>query len=61
MFAAQGTAQGLETIRVVAVLSAVMLVLFWRTAIKLVIMVLATVVIALLGVGAFVLFERMHL
>jgi hypothetical protein len=61
MFAAEDTAQNLEAVKVVVVLSAAVLVLFWRTAIKLVIMVLATAVFVLLGVGAVVLFESMHL
>jgi hypothetical protein len=61
MFAAEETVPNLEVVKVVVVLSAAVLVMFWRTAIKLVIMVLATAVITLLGVGAIVLFESMHL
>jgi hypothetical protein len=61
MFAAEETTQNLEAVRVAVVLSAAILVLFWRTAIKIVIMVLATAVIALLGIGAVVLYESVHL
>ena len=60
MFAVQGTAQHLESVRVGALLAAAALVVFWRTVIRLVLMGLAVLVIALLGFGAFVLFASMH-
>ena len=60
MLAAQGAVQNLETIRVMAVISALALVLLWRVVIKLLIVILATAVIALIGAGAFVLIESLH-
>lgn len=63
MFAAQGTvhaAHSLETMRIAVVLSAAALILFWRTAIKLMLIALAAVVITLLGAGVFAFFENVH-
>ncbi len=55
MSAAQGATQHMESIKVIAVLAAVALVVFWRTAIKLTIIAVAAALIALLGFGTYVL------
>lgn len=60
MFAAQATSQNLESIRAVTLLLATGLVIFWRAVIKLMIMVVAITVIALLGTGVFVLLQGLH-
>jgi hypothetical protein len=60
MITAQGTAQNLETIRVLAVLSAAVAVLFWRTVVKLMIIATVGMVVALMAAGAFVLLESVH-
>jgi hypothetical protein len=60
MFAAQGTAHNLNSIGVLIVLVATMLVVFWRTMIKLMIMMLAITGITLLSLGAIVLTQSMQ-
>jgi hypothetical protein len=61
MFTAQATAQNLDTIRVLAMLSAAVVVVFWRAVIKIVIMVVAVVLVSLIAAGAFVFLENAHL
>jgi hypothetical protein len=60
MFAAQEAAHSAESVKVVAVLAAAALVAYWRIAIKLMIMILATILLAILGFGAFAIFEAIH-
>ena len=60
MFAAQDAAHSTEAVKVLAVLAAVALVAYWRVAIKLMIMIVATILLAILGFGAFVIFEAIH-
>ncbi len=60
MFAAQAASQNLESIQAVTLLLAAGLVIFWRAVIKLMIMVVAITVIALLGAGVFVLLQALH-
>jgi len=60
MFAAQDAAHSTESVKVIAVLAAAALVAYWRIAIKLMIMILATILLAMLGFGAFVIFEAIH-
>ncbi|GEM_PF-1686302 len=59
MFAVQRTTQDLESVRTAILLLAVALVIFWRAAIKFVIMILAIAVVILLGSGVFVLLQSM--
>ncbi len=61
MFAAvQGPAQDLESIRILAMLTAAVLVLLWRAVIKFVIFALVILVVSLLVAGAFVFLEGIH-
>ncbi len=60
MFVAQGTAQNLETIRVLAVLSATAAVLFWRAVLKFAIIAIAAVLISLMAAGALVFLASIH-
>jgi hypothetical protein len=60
MFAAQDEAHSTESVRVLTVLAAVALVAYWRIAIKLMIMIVATILLAILGFGGFVVFEAIH-
>jgi hypothetical protein len=60
MHAAASAAQNLDTIKVFAVLSAIVLVRFWREVVKLAIVTLATAVAVLLGVGAYTLLAELH-
>jgi hypothetical protein len=60
MHAAASAAQNLDAIKVFAVLSAIILVKFWREVVKLAIVALATAVVVLLGVGAFTLLGGVH-
>ena len=60
MFAAHGTAQAGDSIAVVIVLLATMLVVFWRAVIRLVITILATGIIVVLSYGVITISESMH-
>jgi hypothetical protein len=60
MLAAQSTAQSLEAVKLIAVLSACIMVMFWREVIKLAIVAIVTAALVLLAVGAFTLLESMH-
>ncbi len=61
MFAAvQGPAQDLESIRILAMLTAAVLVLFWRQVLKFVIIALVMLVVSLLVAGAFVFLDGIH-
>jgi hypothetical protein len=60
MFAAQDAVHSTESVKVLAVLAAVALVAYWRIAIKLMIMIVATILLAILGFGGFVIFEAIR-
>jgi hypothetical protein len=60
MFAAKGTHQDIATARAVIVLAAIVLVVYWRSVLRLVIMIVVIAAIALLGAGAFELFQGIH-
>jgi hypothetical protein len=57
MFATQATAQEVEQVKTAFVLIAIVIVVFWRLAIR----ALLVIALAALGIGAFVLFQGMHL
>jgi hypothetical protein len=60
MLATQGSAHDLGGIAVVVVLIATMLVVFWRTVVKVALALFAIAVIAIVGFGAVVLWQAMH-
>jgi len=60
MFIAKGTNQDLASVRVAILLGAVALVVYWRHALRLLIMILAIAAITLLGAGAFELLQSTH-
>jgi hypothetical protein len=56
MFATQATAQELEHVKAALVLGAVVIVVFWRLAIR----VLLVIILIALGAGVFALLHGMH-
>jgi hypothetical protein len=56
----QAAAQNAEGIRVLVVLAAIAIVAFWRTAIRLVLILVVTAIIAAIGYGAFAIYQAMH-
>lgn len=56
----QAAAQNAEGIRVLVLLGAITIVAFWRTAIRLVLILVITAIIAAIGYGAIVLYQNMH-
>lgn len=61
MLAVKGTTpQNIESGRVLVILIAIALVIYWRTALKAIIMILAVALIAALGSGAVALLQGMH-
>jgi hypothetical protein len=56
MLSLEGTAQNLETIKDLAIMSIVILVLFWRPLFKLMILAVIATVIVMIVVGAITLF-----
>lgn len=61
MPAAQGAAHSLESVALAIALAATILVAYWRTVIKFVIMLFAVLVIAVVGAAAFTFIEVVHL
>jgi hypothetical protein len=60
MLTAQETTQNLQNVWVLAVLLATGVVLFWRTAIKLMIITAAVLLVTLMAAGAFTILETVH-
>lgn len=60
MLAAQSAAQDLGSIQLLLAIAVVLIVLFWRVALKMVIMVLAIVMIVLITSGVAVLLQEFH-
>jgi len=56
MFASHATAQEIEHARVILVLIAAAIVVFWRVALR----VLLAVIVIAVGAGAFLLLQSMH-
>jgi hypothetical protein len=60
MITAQGAAQNLEAIRLLAMLSAAVVIMFWRAVIKFMIIAIAMVLVSLVAAGALVFLEGIH-
>ncbi len=60
MFATQGTAQQIENARVVIALVAVVLVVFWRVALRVLLAIIAVAIAITVATGAIVLLQGMH-
>jgi hypothetical protein len=60
MFAAKGPHQDIATVRIAILVGAIALVVYWRLALRLLIMILAIAAITLLGAGAFELLQATH-
>jgi hypothetical protein len=56
----QAAAQNAEGIRVLVLLAAIAVVAFWRTAIRLVLILVVTAIIAAIGYGAIAIYQNMH-
>jgi hypothetical protein len=56
----QAAAQNAEGIRVLVLLGAVAIIAFWRTAIRLVLILVVTAVIAAISYGAIEIYQSMH-
>jgi hypothetical protein len=56
----QAAAQNAEGIRVLVLLAAVAIIAFWRTAIRLVLILVVTAIIAAIGFGAIEIYQSMH-
>ena len=56
----QAAIQNAEGIRVLVVLAAVAIIAFWRTAIRLVLILVVTAIIAAIGFGAIEIYQSMH-
>jgi hypothetical protein len=60
MHAVHGTGENLASVRVLVIASASFVILYWRTAIKVVIVVLVTTIVVLIGIGAVALVDGVH-
>jgi len=56
----QAAAQNAEGIRILVVLAAVAIIAFWRTAIRLVLILVVTGIIAAIGFGAIEIYQSVH-
>jgi Tfp pilus assembly protein PilO len=56
----QAAAQNAEGIRVLVLLAAIAIVAFWRTAIRLVFILVVTAIIVAIGYGAIAIYQTMH-
>ena len=56
----QAAASSAEGIRILVLLGAVAIVAFWRTAIKLVLILVFTAIIVAIGYGAIAIYQNMH-
>ena len=56
----QAAAQNAEGIRILVLLAAIAIVVFWRTVIRLVVILVGTVLIAAIGFGAIAIYQNMH-
>jgi len=56
----QAAAQNAEGIRVLVLLVAVAIIAFWRTAIRLVLILVVTAIIVAIGFGAIEIYQSMH-
>lgn len=56
----QAAASSAEGIRVLVLLGAIAIVAFWRTAIRLVLILVGTAIIVAIGYGAIAIYQIMH-
>jgi hypothetical protein len=56
----QAAAQSAEAIRVLILLAAIAAAVFWRTMIRLVLMLVVAAIIAGIGYGAIAIYQHMH-
>jgi hypothetical protein len=56
----QAAAQNAEGIKILVLLAAVAIIAFWRTAIRLVLILVVTTIIAAIGFGAIEIYQTMH-
>ncbi|HUB40217.1 MAG TPA: hypothetical protein VMA72_15305 [Streptosporangiaceae bacterium] len=56
----QAAAQNAEGIRILVLLGAIAIIAFWRTAIRLVLILVVTAIIAAIGYGAIAIYQNMH-
>jgi hypothetical protein len=56
----QAAAQNAEAVRIMALLAAIAIVAFWRTLLRLMIILMATAVIAVIAYGAIAVWQNMH-
>jgi hypothetical protein len=56
----QAAASNAEGIRVLVLLGALAIVAFWRTAIRLVLILVVTAIIVAIGYGAIAIYQSMH-
>lgn len=60
MLAVQSSAQDLGSIQLLLAIAVILIVLFWRVALKMLLMVLAIVMIVLITSGVAVLLQELH-
>jgi hypothetical protein len=56
----QAAVQGAEGVRVLVLLAAMAVTVFWRTVLRLVLILVVTAIIAAIGYGAIMIFQNMH-
>jgi len=56
----QAAAQNADGIKILVLLAAVAIIAFWRTAIRLVLILVVTTIIAAIGFGAIAIYQAMH-
>jgi hypothetical protein len=56
----QAAAQNAEGIRILVLLAAIAIIAFWRTAIRLVFVLVVTAIIVAIGYGAIAIYQTMH-
>lgn len=56
----QAAAQNAEGIRILLILAALAIAVFWKAAIRLVLTVITTTIVAVLGYGIVAVWENMH-
>ena len=57
----QAAAQSAEGIRILVLLVGVAIIAFWRTAIRLVLILVVTAIIAAISYGAIAIYQSMHI
>lgn len=60
MHASQGMAQNFENARAAIMLIALVIVIFWRVALRVLLAIIAVAFVALVGSGAVILLQSLH-